>query len=58
MRDHGLERARDRAGLARIALARLPWIPRYVAAVMTLTAWFAGMGWLLIDTMGGSLSPT
>ena len=56
---HGLERMLvTGAGIVLgIALARLPWIPRYVAAAMTLIAWFAGMGWLLIDTMGGSLSP-
>jgi hypothetical protein len=39
-----------------IALSKLSWIPRSVAAAITLFAWFAGMGWLLIDTMGGTLS--
>ncbi len=57
---HGLERMLvTAAGIALgIALARLPWIPRYLAAMVTLIAWFAGMGWLLVDTLGGSLSPT
>lgn len=41
-----------------VALAKLPWIPRYVAAAITLVAWFAGMGRLLYDTMGSTLSPT
>lgn len=56
---HGLERmVVIGAGVVLgVALARLPWIPRYVAATITLGAWFAGMGWLLYDTMGGSLSP-
>lgn len=40
-----------------VALAKLPWMPRYVAAVITLVAWFTGMGWLLFDTIGGSLTP-
>ena len=57
---HGLERVLvTGAGIVLgIALARLPWIPGYVAAALTLIAWFVGMGWLLIDTMGGSPSPT
>ena len=57
---HGLERMLVAgAGIALgIALARIPWIPRHLAAAVTLIAWFVGMGWLLIETMGGSLSPT
>ena len=58
--DHGLERMLVTAAgvVIGLALAMIPWIPRYIAAAITLAAWFAGMGWLLYDTMGGSLSPT
>ena len=38
-----------------IALARLPRVPSSVGAAITLAAWFGGMGWLLSDTMGGTL---
>lgn len=56
--EHGLERmlVAGAGFVLGIALAKLPWIPRAVAAMATLVAWFAGMGWLLYDTMGGNLA--
>jgi len=40
-----------------IWLARAAFVPRSVAAVMTLVAWSAGMGWLLHETVGAALAP-
>lgn len=43
--------------IAGVMFARARWIPASLATGLTALVWFAAMGWLLFDTVGGDLFP-